>query len=84
MKLSHALYGVLFLIGLAPIPLHAAAAVYATEQEAQTACTGDQVVWIDLDRGRYYHKGQTAFGNGNNGGYACLKVAHAQYREGHS
>ena len=26
---------------------------------------------------------QSAFAKGNNGGFACLKAAHAQYREGH-
>ena len=47
------------------------------------ACGVDEVVWVDLDRGKFYHKAQAAFAKGNNGGYACMKAAHAQYRESH-
>jgi hypothetical protein len=61
----------------------AATGLFATEAAAQQACASDEVVWVDLDRGRFYHKAQSAFGKGNNGGYACMKAAHAQYREGH-
>ena len=41
------------------------------------------MVWIDLDRGKFYHKASANFAKGTNGGYACLKAAHAQYRESH-
>jgi hypothetical protein len=61
----------------------AATSLFATEPAAQQACQADEVVWIDLDRGRFYHKTQPTFGKGSNGGYACMKAAHAQYREGH-
>ncbi len=57
--------------------------MFATETEAQTSCAADEVVWVDLDRGRYYHKAQPDFAKSKNGGYTCLKVAHAQYREAH-
>ncbi len=59
-------------------------AVYSTVAAAQTACAADTVVWIDLDRGRYYKVGQTEFAKSNNGVYACEHVAHAKYREGKS
>jgi hypothetical protein len=72
------------LLAAAVSPLaHAATNLFATEPAAQQACQNDEVVWVDLDRGRFYHKTQAAFGKGNNGGYACMKAAHAQYREGH-
>ncbi len=64
-------------------PAIAATALYATEASAQQSCGSDEVVWVDLDRGRFYHKGQDNFGKSNNGGYACLKPAKSQYREVH-
>lgn len=67
----------------ASFPALAATSLYATEPAATAACAADEVVWIDLDRGRFYHKGQSNFAKGSNGGYACAKAAHAQYREGH-
>ncbi|HTJ64430.1 MAG TPA: hypothetical protein VL899_11520 [Alphaproteobacteria bacterium] len=67
----------------ASFPALAATSLYATEPAATAACASDEVVWVDLDRGRFYHKGQSAFAKGSNGGYACMKAAHAQYREGH-
>ncbi len=70
-------------LALAPHIALAGVSMFATEAEAQQACHGEEVVWVDLDRSRYYHKGQPAFAKGSNGGYACLKGAHAQYREGH-
>lgn len=57
--------------------------LYATEPAALAACQADEVVWVDLDRGRFYHKDHANYGKSNNGGYACMKAAHAQYREGH-
>jgi hypothetical protein len=62
---------------------NAATSLFATEPAAQQACQADEVVWVDLDRGRFYHKSQSAFAKSSNGGYACLKAAHAQYREAH-
>jgi hypothetical protein len=62
---------------------NASTSLFATEPAAQQACQADEVVWVDLDRGRFYHKTQAAFAKGSNGGYACLKAAHAQYREAH-
>jgi len=67
----------------AALPAGAATGLYTTTDAATAACGADEVVWVDLDRGRFYHKSQDKFAKGNNGGYACLKAAHAQYREGH-
>jgi hypothetical protein len=71
--------------GSAALPgiAYAQAGLFVSEEQAQGACKPDEVVWIDLDRGRYYHKGQSAYGKGSNGGYSCAKTAHAQYRESH-
>jgi hypothetical protein len=65
-------------------PVSAATPLFATEGAASQACSGDEVVWVDLDNGRYYHKTQSSYAKGNNGGYACLKGAHSQYREAHN
>lgn len=67
----------------AALPASAATSLYTSADAATAACGADEVVWIDLDRGRFYHKNQANFAKGSNGGYACLKAAHAQYREGH-
>ena len=61
----------------------AATPLFATEPAAAAACGTDEVVWVDLDRGKFYHKAQGNFAKGSNGGYACMKAAHAQYRESH-
>jgi hypothetical protein len=66
-----------------PLPARAITGMFATEPEATQACGADEVVWVDLDRGRYYEKKQTDYGKSHNGGYTCLKMAHAQYRPGH-
>jgi len=73
----------LMAVGLAASPANASTALYATEPAAQQACQADEVVWVDLDHGRFYHKAQANYGKSGNGGYACLKAAHAQYRESH-
>lgn len=62
----------------------AATGLFATEDTAKQACQAEEVVWVNLDRGKFYHKEQAEYGKGGNGGYACLKAAHAQYREAHS
>jgi hypothetical protein len=71
------------LFAAAALPAGAATSMYSTVDAATAACGADEVVWVDLDRGRFYHKNQEKYAKGNNGGYACLKAAHAQYREGH-
>ena len=67
----------------AALPAVAATSLFATEPAATAACASDEVVWVDLDHGRFYHKAQSNFAKGNNGGYACAKAAHSQYRESH-
>ena len=59
-------------------------AFYASANLAQASCGADPVVWIDLDRGRYYQLGTSAAAKGGNGVFACEKAAHAKYREGKS
>ena len=80
---SSAIAIALFATATASLPASAATGLFPTEPVAVQACGADEVVWIDLDRGRFYHKPSTAWAKSNNGGYACLKAAHAQYREGH-
>jgi hypothetical protein len=58
--------------------------VFATASMAQTSCGSEPVVWIDLDRGRYYKIGQVEVAKTSNGVYACEHMAHAKYREGKS
>lgn len=80
---SAALAALLVVAAAGSIPAVAATPLFATEPAASSACGTDEVVWVDLDRGKFYHKAQAAFAKGNNGGYACMKAAHAQYRESH-
>jgi hypothetical protein len=55
---------------------------FANASLAQASCGSDQVVWIDLDRGRYYKVALSDAVKGGNGVYACERAAHAKYREG--
>ena len=66
------------------LPSSAATGLFATEDAATQSCGSDEVVWVDLDRGRFYEKGQAEYGKGANGGYGCLKEIHAKYRPGHT
>jgi hypothetical protein len=68
---------------VAPVANAADSAVYASIEPAQAACGADKVVFIDLDRGRYYKLNQGNFAKSSNGVYACESMAHAKYREGH-
>jgi hypothetical protein len=84
MRISSGLASALLIAAAAgSLPATAATALFATEPAAAQACSADEVVWVDLDRGKFYHKAQPNFAKGSNGGYACLKAAHAQYRESH-
>jgi hypothetical protein len=57
---------------------------YATANIAQASCGTDAVVWVDLDRGRYYPVSQNDAMKTGNGIYACERAAHAKYRAGKS
>jgi hypothetical protein len=83
MKISTVVTALLAAMATIAPPVSAATALFAIEAGAAQACGADEVVWVDLDRGRFYHKGQAAYGKNSNGGYACVKNAHSQYREGH-
>ncbi len=80
---SAALAALLILAAAGSVPARAATPLYATPEAATAACGADEVVWVDLDRGKFYHKTQANFAKGSNGGYACMKAAHSQYRESH-
>ena len=45
----------------ASVPALAATPLYATPEAATAACGADEVVWVDLDRGKFYHKAQANF-----------------------
>lgn len=83
MKILSAALGSALLATMAMAPAFAATPLFATAPAATQACGTDEVVWVDLDRGKYYHSNQASFGKGGNGGYACAKAAHSQYRESH-
>src|SRR5262249_51915663 len=64
-------------------PALAATGLFASEDAASQSCGRDEVVWVDLDHGRFYHKAQDSYGKSGNGGYTCMKAAKLQYREAH-
>jgi hypothetical protein len=84
MKANH--LAVFFSLAAATVATGAQAdqALYASITQAQASCGADTVVWVDLDRGRYYKAGTADFAKGNNGVYTCERAAHAKYREGKS
>jgi len=45
----------------AALPAGAATSLYTTTDSATAACGADEVVWVDLDRGKFYHKSQDKF-----------------------
>jgi len=53
-----------------------AAGLYSTEDQARQVCTNDAVVWVDINRNRYYHVGAEKYGKGD-GGYTCEKATHS-------
>jgi len=65
-------------------PAVAQSTLYSTEAIASAACGADEVVWVNLDRSRLYHKGQADYAKGANGGYGCLKQVSSKYRPGQS
>jgi len=83
MRFRFTALAVVLFMGGAAIPAVAAAQMFSTEAGATQSCGADEVVWVNLDNGRFYHKKQAAYAKGNNGGYACMKAAHSQYREAH-
>jgi hypothetical protein len=48
---------------------------FRTEEQAQTHCPKDIVVWLDPQRGLYYFKGNGSYGRSNAGRYACRAEA---------
>jgi hypothetical protein len=74
------LAGVLFTAAAAKADV----AYYVSEASAGAACGADTVVWVDLDKGRYYRKEQAEYGKNANGVFACEHAAHSKYREAKS
>jgi hypothetical protein len=50
---------------------------FRTEEQAQTHCPKDIVVWLDPQSGLYYLKGHGSYGRSNAGRYACRAAADA-------
>ena len=73
----------LMAVAVVAAPAQAATGLFASEDAASQSCGTDEVVWVDLDRGRFYHKAQDSYGKSGNGGYTCMKAAKLQYREAH-
>jgi hypothetical protein len=44
---------------------------FRNESQAQRHCPGDAVVWLDLERGVYYLKGQRRYAQGVTGSFVC-------------
>ncbi len=56
-------------------------AIYASAEGAQTTCPSEEVVWLDLQFSKYYHKTASEYGQ-RGGAYACVSAAHAKgFRE---
>ena len=51
--------------------------VFQTEQQAQTLCPKDVVVWLDAQSGLYYLKGHGSYGRSTAGRYTCRREADA-------
>jgi hypothetical protein len=65
------------------VSAHAVPNLLPSEEAAKQACGTDEVVFVDLDRGRYYHKAQASYGKSKNGGYVCQATIKGQWRESH-
>jgi hypothetical protein len=50
---------------------------FRTEEQAQTHCPKDIVVWLDAQSGLYYLKGHGSYGRSSVGRYACRAEADA-------
>ena len=51
--------------------------VFQTEQQAQTHCPKDVVVWLDAQSGAYHLKGSGSYGRAGAGRYVCRGEADA-------
>jgi hypothetical protein len=49
--------------------------VFRTEEQAQTHCPKDTVVWLDPQSAIYYLKGHGSYGSSTAGRYACRDEA---------
>jgi hypothetical protein len=68
-------FAIIFAISIAWASPGAAQAQFPTEQQAQTHCLHDTVVWLNLPSGIYHFKGQRWYGATHHGAYVCQKEA---------
>ncbi len=55
--------------------------LYPTEAGAQSTCPSQEVVWLQLQSSKYFHKSAAVYGS-KDGAYACVtKARSAGYRE---
>lgn len=55
--------------------------LFRYESQAQRHCPEDTVVWLDLEKRRYYTKGQKRYATGYSGSFACRgQVRNGSYR----
>jgi hypothetical protein len=55
--------------------------IYPTEIGAQSTCPNQEVVWLQLQSQKYFHKSAALYGS-KDGAYACVaKARSAGYRE---
>jgi hypothetical protein len=50
---------------------------FTTEEQAQTHCPNDTVVWLNLPTMIWHYKGQRWYGRTKNGAYVCKEEAAA-------
>jgi hypothetical protein len=60
---------------LAPSGARAQMSIFSMENVAQLHCPGDEVVWLDVKKRRYYTRGQRLYARGRDGVYVCRKEA---------
>ena len=65
----------LMILSVSCTALGAELATFTSEQEAQTHCPMDTVVWLNLPTGIFHFKGERWYGRTKNGAYVCEKEA---------
>lgn len=71
---------IIFALWLLVVPASAetpALTLYSTEQQAQSHCPSDTVVWLNTPSGIYHFKGERWYGRTKHGAYVCEKEADA-------
>jgi hypothetical protein len=63
-------------LGLLVVPAMADTPLLSTLEQAKQVCGSDDVVWVNLDRQKFYKEASPQFGK-SNGVYTCAKGARA-------